>query len=470
MFKGLAATLLLSGCGATVGTAGPRAPMPEGVIWSYEVQVGKGVLDIMATFDGPFAGKLTVNEETMPFIAHLALAGGTSSGEIRWRELGADDKAWAQACEHQCLVRYQFLLAEAAAARKDVDTALEAGGALFSPPANWLLRPDKAPESGSFRLHVAPTAGEHFVTGLSPVVGAEETYQASARSLDESSFAGFGPLRVSSDLGNGVQIAVSPELALPDDLLARWATAEVRADVGYLGPLPERRTIVFVVPGTTEQSHGKTLGGGGSSVFYRMGTEVTAANLMEDWVLAHELLHVGSPSLGDADNWFSEGFATYAEPVARVRAKLIQPEKFWGDLVDGLPKGLPKRGDKGLSGADDIDRVYWGGALYFLLADLEIRERSGGKRSLEDAVRAVAAEGAGVETHWTLSQMLIAGDEATGTEVLQQLYHRMGLSADGPDLAALWTSLGVRKEGAQVTFDDSAPRAKLRIAITAENH
>ncbi|HEX7669742.1 MAG TPA: hypothetical protein VF395_09175, partial [Polyangiaceae bacterium] len=224
----------------------------------------------------------------------------------------------------------------------------------------------------------------------------------------------------------------------------------------------------FLAPGTSEGTRGKTFGGGGASVFIRLGTRVTEASLPEDWVAPHELVHVASPSLAGGHSWFSEGLASYVEPIARAQAGLLSPEHVWRDLMDGLPQGLPEPGDQGLEKDHSWGRVYWGGALYFLLADLGIREQTGNARSLADAVRAVAATGANVETTWPIERMVMEGDRGTGTRILRDLYARMALAPGSEDLAELWTRLGIRASGQGVKFDDSAPLSSFRRAITAE--
>jgi hypothetical protein len=45
----------------------------------------------------------------------------------------------------------------------------------------------------------------------------------------------------------------------------------------------------------------------------------------------------------------------------------------------------------------------------------------------------------------------------------------MALAPGSVDLAALWKRLGVRVDGGRVVFDDGAPLAALRLAITAPN-
>jgi hypothetical protein len=211
---------------------------------------------------------------------------------------------------------------------------------------------------------------------------------------------------------------------------------------------------------------GKTLGDAGGGVLFRLGPRVTEESLADDWVAVHELVHLSFPALAPVHGWFGEGLATYVEPIARARAGLVGVERIWQDMVAGMPEGLPAPGEQGLDGAREWGRVYWGGALYFLLADLAIRQQSSGRSSLDTALRAIAAQSRGVEERWDLERVLDVGDRATGLRVLSDLYARHGRSSEPVDLDALWTRLGVRREGEHVRLDSAAPLAPIRRAIT----
>jgi predicted metalloprotease with PDZ domain len=165
--------------------------------------------------------------------------------------------------------------------------------------------------------------------------------------------------------------------------------------------------------------------------------------------------------------WIDEGLATYLEPVARARAGDVDVKRFWRDLVEGLPQGLPGPGDRGLDHTHTWGRTYWGGALFCLLADVEIRERTHNARSLDDAVRGILAAGGNIAAAWPLERALAAGDAAIGVPVLRELREKLGARAGTTDLPALWQRLGVRVQDGDVHFDDGAPLAAIRRAITA---
>jgi predicted metalloprotease with PDZ domain len=198
-----------------------------------------------------------------------------------------------------------------------------------------------------------------------------------------------------------------------------------------------------------------------------LGKGATRAQLERDWVLVHEMTHLGFPNVPRAQHWMEEGLATYVEPIARARAGLVSDVDVWRGLVQGLPNGQPRAGENGFDHTRRWGALYWGGALFWFLADLEIRERTGGRRSVDDAVRAIRAEGGTIAVRWPLLRTLETGDRATGTDVLRRLYGRLGAEASAPvDLEAMWKRLGVRADADGVRFDDGAPLAGLRRAIT----
>ena len=112
-------------------------------------------------------------------------------------------------------------------------------------------------------------------------------------------------------------------------------------------------------------------------------------------------------------------------------------------------------------------RTYWGGALYCLQADVAIREQTGNRAGLQAALRAILKETGGFAAERDIDQVLALGDAATGTHVLENLYGKIKTTALSPDLDLLWARLGVPKDPKSEAFDDRAPLAAVRIAITA---
>jgi hypothetical protein len=426
-----------------------------------------GTLRVVAELPPGSSDSLETDDDAAPFVRDVRVE--TPAG---FAPVAGDRGTWKVPCRARgCRVEYTFALGEAAAQVADPDTALAAGGVLVAPPSSWLLRPaDAAGAIGRFRFRVRSEDGARFASGVLPFPGdANGTFGAAVEELDASSFSAFGVFRddtVRSGHASVEVVLAQSGLAIDGDSAFAWIDRAVRGLASYYRGFPTPHALVIVVPAARGTVEGVTLGDGGPAVVLRAGPGLTAASAPDDWVATHELIHVTLPSLTRDHAWLSEGLATYVEPVVRTRAGLVTPERYWGDLVKGLPQGLPEAGDQGLERTHTWGRTYWGGALFCFLADLRIRALTHDRRSLDDALRGIAATGANVESHWNIERFLETGDHATGTAVLADLHRTLGFTPVQTDLGALWSELGVRAQGDHVTFDDDAPLAATRRAIT----
>jgi hypothetical protein len=263
--------------------------------------------------------------------------------------------------------------------------------------------------------------------------------------------------------GSTLDVSVSGELPVSEAALLRWVETSARGVAEYLGRYPVPRLRLSVQAGRRGAvGHGVTYGGRSPSIRIAVGRDATEQTLRSDWVLTHEMTHLGFPDLTSDDEWAEEGLATYVEPLARVRAGTLSADKMWADLMEGVPKGRPRGGDRGLHGTSDWGRTYWGGALFWLLADVEIRETSHGRRGLPDALRAILDAGGDIRSRWALPRALTVADRALGQTTLSDMYTRLGTAPGAVDLADLWRRLGVRRDGGRVVYDDAAPLAQIR--------
>jgi hypothetical protein len=173
------------------------------------------------------------------------------------------------------------------------------------------------------------------------------------------------------------------------------------------------------------------------------------------------------PEVGDDHVWLTEGLSTYVEGIARVHVGDLPPERVWTEQMHSMPNGLPASGDEGLDHTHSWGRTYWGGALFCLLADVEIRKKTANRFGLRDAMRAVLRASGGIAFEMPIERVMKIADEATGTTVLQDLYAQMKDKPVSPDLSALWKELGISESGNSVEFRDDAPLAATRKSIMA---
>lgn len=246
-----------------------------------------------------------------------------------------------------------------------------------------------------------------------------------------------------------------------------WVRTSARAVSIYYEHFPvEHAEIRVRLHSGRGVRNGTTYGWRGALTTISVGRESTAADFTKDWMLTHELTHMGFPSVPERHHWVEEGLATYVESIARARAGGLSQEKAWRDLVEGMPQGQPEAGDRGLDFTPTWGRTYWGGAIFCLLADVEIRKRTENRYGLEHALRAIVKSGGTIESEWKLSRAIEIGDRATGVPVLHELYDKMKAAPVVVPLDDLWTKLGIATRNGRIAFDDSAPLAHIRKAIT----
>jgi hypothetical protein len=275
--------------------------------------------------------------------------------------------------------------------------------------------------------------------------------------------------KIDLDVSGGViHVAFAPgDIALPREKVLDWIRASAKAVSTYYGRFPVGALKLLLVPVDGPRVRGGTTWGyRGAAIRVLLGRDSSEDDLRRDWVMVHEMVHLALPDMDQRYDWLSEGLAVYVEPVARVQAGDLTAKDIWQAMMRDMPKGLPQAGDQGLDHTDSWGRKYWGGAMFCLLADLEIRKRTGNRLGLQDAMRGVIAAGGNHERDWPIGRVLSIADQAIGVDVLTRLHDEMGAKPVTPDLAGLWRDLGLRFQNGSFEFDDTAPLAAIRASIT----
>jgi len=269
--------------------------------------------------------------------------------------------------------------------------------------------------------------------------------------------------------GGAIDIVYSDGASGLDRVLIQdWIRTSAQAVTIYFGRFPVSHVRLVVMANDGRSVGGTTFGfGGGSLIRLNVGRSADAAALKRDWVLVHEMTHLALPQLPRSGLWLQEGNATYVEPIARAQAGQMDAAEVWKWTIDEMPAGQPKPGEGGLDSTRDHRRTYWGGAAFWLVADVRIRERTHNRIGVQAALQAINRKSGGNTADWTMDQVMAAGDAATGGTELAELYTQMGKNGSPVDIDALLVQLGVGLQGNKVVFNDAAPLAAIRRQITA---
>ncbi len=454
----LASLLVLAACAPPAhGPAGPASGKAE---CRYHVALLPGddaELDVHARCDAPVRAFEADEHE----VADLIRA------DVDGRPIAANHGEFAPGGS---ALHYRLSLAEAARRFDDIDVAYASGGGYMTSVSTWLLDPSGL-DGARVAIDVEVPDGQGFATGLGREDGA---WRIDAGDIAVSTYAVFGRfdldrIDVPGPRGaSAIEVATLPgELAATRDQRVAWIRASAQAVGAFYRGFPVDRLLVVVVPiaGRDEVVHGKVVAAGGATVALQLGSRVPEPELYRDWILVHELFHLGFPSFRFEGRWLDEGLATYFEPIIRARAGWRSGDAVWDEFSRDMWRGLDAVEHTGLLRARSNGGIYWGGALVSLLADVKERRATGGKLGLEDGVRAVLAEGGDATHTWTLDHAVEVIDQRLGSPVLRGLVESHAKVGSPVHFHQLLGALGVRRTDDGVELSDDALLASVRKAI-----
>ncbi|HUA82196.1 MAG TPA: hypothetical protein VL997_17590 [Dyella sp.] len=256
--------------------------------------------------------------------------------------------------------------------------------------------------------------------------------------------------------------------ALDKHRIDMWIRRSAAAIAAYFGHFSVARWDLLVTLNDGERIGPATTWGHPSSVTHiALGRNISDGALRDDWVMVHEMTHLALPTVPQRNVWFMEGNATYVEPIARAQVGQLTPQEVWRWAVEDMPKGQPRDGDEGLDHTHTWGRTYWGGAMYWLLAEIAIYKNSKGRYRLQDALRAINRVSGGNTAFWSVEQAIHTGDAAVGSDAMASLYDALKDRPVVIDLQGALQQLGISEKEGVIRFDDSAPLAALRRSVTS---
>ncbi len=462
MKRALFAGLVACGTHASV----PRGTEPTEVIVHVDARDVHAVA-VEARFVHAGTAAIEIAGETLQGLTRFQVARAGAWVDLDTKKLAARE------CVDDCTLRYTVDLARV---ERSYEGVVAIGSSTFvAPTATWLARPSPMPR-GAFQITIdgsadapkGPFEDANFATGLRRRDATHFTLPAD--DFAEGSFAAFGQLRhrLIDAAGSAIEIVTvgGVKLALTDDELVTWVREDAECVARVYGHFPVPRATIFIVP--IEDSHevvfGRVLSLGGASIIALVGTAFTAKETHGDWVLVHEMVHLGFPTMYNV-RWLTEGLATYYEPVLRTRAGWHTREWLWNDFAQSMERGIPHEGEElALDKREGINAAYWGGALFVMMVDVGIRTATANKKSFDDVMRAVLAQGGDATVVWTMTELIEAARKETGTNVLGDMVTRYAEKGERIDLKRFFADLGVTRQE-KVAVDDAAPRAAIRRSI-----
>lgn len=449
-----AAVQLLPGAGVRPARAQREIP-PS---WDFVVEIpdlGRGLADVTWTVRGfgpdrplRVCGDMNDAERYVVRIERLYGGGDPSAAEggagpgapegVQRRPLRRDGRCWRvpDADPRGVVLHYLYDLRDLASRNGSPDYAQRLGETYIFNDETMFLRPDPLPR----RSEGGPEPLIHIDLRLPPGTQVAAPWQRLPGPglrfvLDAAQYDGGGYVMMGTleDLGElklphtSVHVVTLPaERRLSAQALRSWVRTAITAIDRFYGALTPRHVLVNLVPvpGSQDASlFGTVLRPLHPSVVIYFGADCERAENPDEWVAVHELFHIGNPWVTEKLPWLIEGFTTYYQDVLRARLGTMDRTAAWGDLWDGFRRlcqpedGTSLREESiRLRYSFRYTRVYWGGACVAFLADVAIRERSHGQRSLDDVLRELRTRS--LREPLDEDEVLAALDEAAGGKLV----------------------------------------------------
>ena len=158
-------------------------------------------------------------------------------------------------------------------------------------------------------------------------------------------------------------------------------------------------------------------GGGvsGRSISVLMDGTLDADN-RQSWtpLVAHEICHIWNGkaiNFSRQEYWFSEGFTEYCSKISCARLSIISEEEFLKDLERKCESYLSKQGELSIreAGKNKMPNrglVYEGGSLIAAALDLQIREHTQNRKSLDDVMKQMYQEFGLTGNEYTMNDVI----------------------------------------------------------------
>jgi predicted metalloprotease with PDZ domain len=271
--------------------------------------------------------------------------------------------------------------------------------------------------------------------------------------------------------GMAFTFATAGEWAFTDEDVSGIVRDIIERHTRITGGAPRRNALVVLAPfpQTADASRWSAETRGGTVFFLSGRSASKVAGLARLCVpLAHEILHLWVPNalaLSGDYAWFYEGFTVYQSMRVSVELGYLTFQDYLDSLARAYDSYLALRGQDKYSLVEASARrwdgssglIYHKGMLVAALYDLNVRQSSRGKRSLDDVYRTLFRQRrTGVGSREGNAAVISALDIIAGGSDFSQRYIE---SASPLDLTTALKTFGlkVEREGARTRINTAAP-------------
>lgn len=460
-----------------LAAAGPAVVHADGQLHEYRIELGPAMtrLEVSASFDAPVDRITAGSNDAGEFLVEAWGCGAATS--IRMR----NQRMMLPVAGLRC-VHYTVDLEQAAREHR-YNRTLEPDNIVVS-PSLWLWRPPLRDDDVIDVRFVLPE-GMRVSVPWQPVDGEPHRYRLtrSPESADAPAVFGRFAQREVEVPGAVLEVSILESRDPADQrlgvaALTEWVRAAATDVTLAYGRFPNPSPHVVVIPverhghSSSAVPYGQVIRNGGEAIELFVDRSRSLDALLADWTATHEFSHLMLPYLVPEQRWVSEGFAQYYQNVLLARSGAYDPRRAWQELYEGFDRGRLSRPELSPNAAAEHGlrtarmKIYWSGAALALMADVALRERSGGAETLDDVLGRFQSCCLPSRRAWTGPEFFAKLDSLASYPVFMSLYGRYADTAGFPDTRSLFTRLGLEISDDEVHLGRGGEVASIRLAIT----
>lgn len=378
------------------------------------------------------SASLLVSGSCLRYTASIEPARSGATRRLQWPQVGHEYWLWLPALAERDVVRISLVL----------------------PPGVQAFVPWRRVSANHYELRSSPGSGD--------------------------ALAWFGRLQESSLQVEEASLPMAVlDPGLEPERMARWLTeaAGLVARVG--GRFPNPHALVVIEPGETSLfgdsvvPFGHVMRSGEEVVHFFVKPGATLEELRADWTAVHEFSHLLLPYVRDDQKWISEGFASYYQNVLLARGGIYSEVEAWQRLARSFGSAAATRNAASPNGTAERSfwevrmLIYWSGAALALMMDVELRQQTDGRQSLDTVLGQLADCCLPSSRVWEGRALFAKLDALSMTSVFRRNYDLYADRAGMPPYQDTLAALGVRMKDGKVVLDDAAPLAGVRSRLMA---
>ncbi|MET1256537.1 hypothetical protein [Aliikangiella maris] len=284
--------------------------------------------------------------------------------------------------------------------------------------------------------------------------------------------------------GGQINIALLKQIKQQSQLI-EWVQFTAESLATYANGFPYPQVQVILIENNRFKKGpvpwGDVKRGGGPGIRFVVDSDKAIEAFYQDWTATHEFAHLLLPNIEYYDIWLSEGLASYLQYLLMAQSGIISHQQAWQKLFDGFergrlgaesvkPESLLKTVENRKKGktADRTKRIYWSGAAYFFMADIQLRQQTDGAMGLPELLQQLKACCLNATVEWSGEMLASELDRLSKTTIFSSLYEKIAQSKGFPDYLAQFNQLGIEIKQDRVHLIPHK-NAKIRQAIMKEN-